>query len=434
MSTLKSLSICNGHIIDPSRRIDENGDLYINNGQIVDSLLTPIRLKFEASNLIVSPGLIDLHVHLREPGQTHKEDIDSGTKAAITGGFTAVGCMPNTLPALDSAEQIEWLVQQAAQRAHCRVYPLGCITLGRKGEIPGDYAAMQSAGAIGFTDDGDGVQDEKIMRQAFEKMKSINALATQHCEFHQQPKGVMHDGRVSRDLGVPGMSHLAEEDMIERDLRLAKSVKGRYHVSHVSTAGAVNMVRQARAEGWPITTEVCPHHLLLSDEDCRGLDPNYKMHPPLRPRADIDACIAGIIDGTIEMLVTDHAPHTSAEKGRGFVEAPAGIIGLETALATFIKALITPSHISWYRLIELMSTNPARIFRIPGGTLQRGAPADITIIDPDLEWTIDVNQFFSKSRNCPFNGWPVRGKTVATIVAGQWVYLDPHYQHLLTQN
>lgn len=427
MTPSASMLIRGGTVIDPTARTSGSTNLFIADGRI--RALTSDTPKtdevVEATGLLVAPGLIDMHVHLREPGGEHKETIATGSAAATAGGFTAVACMPNTNPPLDSPEAIRLVRTRAYEAGQCRVYPVACLSKGRAGRELVDFAALAEAGAVAFSDDGDGLADARLMADAFAALAKLDRMATQHCEDPKFPRGVMHEGSVSRDLGLPGMSPRAEEDMIERDLALAERHRAHYHVAHISTARAIEMVRAAKTGGVRVTTEVCPHHLLLTDEACRSLDANYKVHPPLRTREDVEACLAGVLDGTIDMLVTDHAPHSPEEKARGFLKAPAGIIGLETALALFAKALIEPGHIGWRRLIELMSTAPARIFGLPGGSLDAGSPADITLIDPNATWTIDVNRFRSKSRNCPFHGMAVTGRAVGTIVGGKLKYLVP---------
>lgn len=421
MKTKSSILIKGGRILDPANHTNVVADLRLADG-VVSKESAPesgADLTIEAAGMLVVPGLIDLHVHLREPGGEHKETIQTGTAAAVAGGFTSVACMPNTSPALDTADAISRVWSLAAESARCKVYPIGCLTQGRAGRELVRFAALADAGAIAFSDDGDGLADSTLMSAAFETLAQLGKPVIQHCEDPKFERGVMHEGNVSRELGVTGLSPLAEEFMIARDLAFAEVYDAHYHVAHISTGRAVQLIRSAKASGVRATTEVCPHHLLLTDEACRTQDPNFKMHPPLRPQADVDACIAGLVDGTIDMIVTDHAPHQAAEKSRGFLEAPPGIVGLETSLPLVVKALVTPGHIDWYRLVELMSTAPARIFRLPGGTLTVGSPADVTIIDPHAEWTIDVSKFRSKGRNCPFDGLKVTGRVVYTIVDGE---------------
>ena len=413
-----------GRVVDPGSGHDAPADLTIAGGVISSrgSEKPAFDRVIDAAGLLVVPGLIDMHVHLREPGGEHKETIETGTAAAVAGGFTAVACMPNTVPPADTPNVVKGIIQKAQEDGSCRVYPIACLSVGRAGRELADFRALAEVGAVAFSDDGDGLADNALMAAAFQALATLDRPAVQHCEDPTFTRGVMHEGKVSGELGLSGLSPLAEELMIARDLALAETHDARYHVAHISTRRAVELVRTAKAGSVRVTTEVCPHHLLLTDEACRTKDANFKMHPPLRPQRDVDACIAGVIDGTVDMLVTDHAPHLAEEKARGFLEAPPGIVGLETSLALFAKALIAPRHINWYKLIELMSTAPARIFDVSGGSLAVGSPADVTLIDPHAEWTIEVTRFRSKGRNCPFDGMAVTGRVVCTIVGGEIKY------------
>ncbi len=419
-----SILIEGGCVVDPANGVDAPADLSMAGGVISSfgSEQRPFDRVIDAAGLLVVPGLIDMHVHLREPGGEHKETIETGTAAAVAGGFTAVACMPNTAPPADTPNAVMGILQKAQEVGSCRVYPVACLSKGRAGKELVEFRALADAGAVAFSDDGDGLADSNLMADAFEVLAALDRPLIQHCEDPTFTRGVMHEGEVSSALGLPGLSPLAEEFMIARDLDLAEAHNARYHVAHISTRRAVELVRTAKAGNVRVTTEVCPHHLLLTDEACRTKDANFKMHPPLRPQRDVDACVAGVIDGAIDMLVTDHAPHTAEEKARGFLDAPPGIVGLETSLALFAKALIAPGHIEWYKLIELMSTAPARIFGLPGGSLAVGSPADVTLIDPRAEWTIDAARFRSKGRNCPFDGMDVAGRVVCTIVGGDIKY------------
>ncbi|MCA9243040.1 MAG: dihydroorotase [Phycisphaerales bacterium] len=420
-----TLLIRNGRVIDPSQEIDEIADVFVADGRIrrigggadADEVI-------DAGGRIVAPGLIDMHVHLREPGFEHKETIESGTAAAAAGGFTAVACMPNTNPAIDSDSEVEYVMRQAGRVAHTRVYPIGALTKSRKGQELAELGLMARAGAVAFTDDGDGVMDAGVCLSAMRYASMLNRLVIQHCEDKSLSGGAMNAGPVATRLGLPGITALSEEVMIARDLLLSRDSSARYHVAHISTAGAVELVRRGKADGVRVTTEVCPHHLLLTDADCAGYDPNYKMHPPLRTEADRQACLKGVADGTIDCFVTDHAPHGAQEKELGFQEAPMGIVGLETSLGLFIKALIEPKLIDWPRLISAMSTRQAELLGVTGGTLRVGSQADVTIIDPETEWTVDPERFFSRSRNTPFGGWKLRGRAVGTIVGGRVVMRD----------
>ncbi len=424
----KSILIRNGRIIDPAQEIDEVTSLAIKDGKIAaigSHASKSADEVVDADGLIVAPGLIDMHVHLREPGFEENETIESGTAAAAAGGFTAVACMPNTNPPLDNDASIEFVLRQAARTAHTRVYPIGALTKGREGKDLAEIGLMVRAGAIAFSDDGVGVADASVCLRAMRYVSMFDRLFIQHCEDPAlSGGGCMNAGAIATRLGLPGAGATAEVVMAQRDITLMVGAAVRYHVAHVSTAGTVELVRRAKQEGRHVSTEVCPHHLLLTDEDCCTYDPNYKVNPPLRSRADVDACVAGVRDGTIDCLVTDHAPHGREDKEHEFQFAPFGMIGLETALPLFIQALIDPAAVAWPRLIEAMSTRPAQLLGVAGGNLKVGQPADVTLIDPEREWVIDVEQMRSKSRNTPFDGRKVRGKAVATLVEGEWRYRE----------
>ena len=424
----KSILIRNGRIIDPAQEIDEVTSLAIKDGKIAAIGSRAPKSADEvvdADGLIVAPGLIDMHVHLREPGFEENETIESGTAAAAAGGFTAVACMPNTNPPLDNDAAIEFVLRQAARTAHTRVYPIGALTKGREGKELAEIGLMVRAGAIAFSDDGAGIADAGVCLRAMRYVSMFDRLFIQHCEDPSlSGGGCMNAGANATRLGLPGAGATAEVVMAQRDITLMAGAGVRYHVAHVSTAGAVELVRRAKQEGRHVSTEVCPHHLLLTDEDCCTYDPNYKVNPPLRSRADVDACVAGVKDGTIDCLVTDHAPHGREDKEHEFQFAPFGMSGLETALPLFIQALIDPTAVTWPRMIGAMSTRPAQLLGVAGGTLKVGQPADVTLIDPQREWVIDVEQMRSKSRNTPFDGRKVRGKAVGTLVEGEWRYRE----------
>lgn len=428
----KPILIRGGRIVDPSQGSDETADLAMVDGKIAGIGRTaaaaagPSAEMIDARGLIVAPGLIDMHVHLREPGQEEKETIETGAAAALAGGFTAVACMPNTEPALDDDTQIEFVRRQGKRAAQARVYPIGAITKGRGGKELAEIGLMVKAGAVAFSDDGVGVADPGVCLRAMQYVSMFGKLFIQHCEDKSLAgKGVMNSGPTATRLGLPAIPPMSEDIMVQRDITLARTTNVRYHVAHISTAGSVELVRQAKKLGARVTAEVCPHHLLLTDEACATYDPNFKMNPPLRSKADVAACIEGVRDGTIDCLVTDHAPHLDSEKELGFQEAPFGVIGLETALPLFIQALIEPKVLDWPRLIAALSTRPAELLGIPGGTLKVGSIADVTVIDPDTEWTIDAAAFRSKSRNTPFGGWKVRGRAAMTIVGGELRFRYP---------
>jgi dihydroorotase len=419
---MSSLLIQNGILLDPASAANRPADVLLRDGKVaaVGNNLGKADRVIDAAGMYVTPGLIDIHVHFREPGDEEEETVASGAASAVAGGFTTVCCMPNTKPALDNEAQIEFVLREGKKANLANVLPIGAITKGREGKELAEIGSMHERGAVAFSDDGIGVADASVMRKALQYCKMFDALIMQHCEEPTLSGGSMHAGLVSTALGLSGVPAEAEQLMIARDILLDRTIQCRYHVQHISTAGSVELIRRAKRDGmtW-VTAEVAPHHLLLTDEACRGYDTNYKMNPPLRTAADVEACIAGVKDGTIDLLATDHAPHLAEEKELEFPYAPFGILGLEPALALYVKALVEPGHISWLRLIEMMSTRPAQLVNLANkGTLQVGADADLTIIDPNLDWTIDVELFRSKSRNCPFQGWKLRGRAVMTIVGG----------------
>lgn len=420
------LKITNGRVIDPSQGIDQTTDLWIQNERVLAlgarPDLQPAR-QMDASGLIVCPGLIDMHVHLREPGREEDETIATGTASALAGGVTSVACMPNTEPALDSQAAAEFVYLQAARAGHANVFPIGAITKARKGEELAEIGGLVDGGAVAFTDDGSPVVSAEIMRRALEYCRMFNKAVLSHSEDLDLTRGgVMNEGFVSLQLGLPGMPAAAEEVMVHRDIALAELTGGRLHILHVSTAGSVDLIRRARKQGIAVSGEACPHHFTLTDECLRSFDSNYKMAPPLRTQHDVEAIIEGLKDGTLEVIATDHAPHAPEKKMRELTQAPNGIIGLETLLPICVKALIEPGHLTWPQLIEKLTIHPAKVLGIDRGTLKPGAIADVTMIDPRTEWTIDAEKFKSKSRNCPFHGWSVRGRAKAVLIRGQVKY------------
>ncbi len=418
---MPTLLIINGLITDPSQQLERKADLLIKDGKIaaIGHDLGRAERSIDATNQLVTPGLIDIHVHFREPGDEEEETIASGAAAAVAGGFTTVCCMPNTKPPLDTEAAIEFVLRESQRVGLANVFPIGAITKGRAGKELAEIGSMHQRGAVAFSDDGVGVADASVMRKALQYCKMFDAIIMQHCEEPTLGGGAMHGGIVSTSLGLPGIPPEAEQLMIARDLLLNRKIGCRYHVQHISTAGSVGLIRRAKQDGQSVTAEVAPHHLLLTDENCRGYDTNFKMNPPLRTVEDVAACIQGVVDGTIDCLATDHAPHLAEEKELEFANAPFGILGLECALPLYVKALVEPGHITWTRLIELMTIAGAKIAKLNKGTLAIGADADVTIIDPNLKWKIDKSAFKSKSRNCPFDGWEVTGKATHTIVGGE---------------
>lgn len=422
---MSSIFIKNGTILDPSRNLEQRGGLLIRDGKIA-SIVAPNTSSgtqadqvIDATGCYITPGLIDIHVHFREPGDEEEETIASGSAAAVAGGFTTVCCMPNTKPPLDNEGLIEFVIRESERVGLANVFPIGAITKGRAGKELAEIGSMVARGAIAISDDGVGVADPAVMRKALQYAKMIDTVIMQHCEEPSLGGGAMHAGLMSTVLGLPGIPAEAEQLMIGRDLMLNRTIGCRYHVQHISTAYSVELIRMGKREGMNVTAEVAPHHLLLTDESCRHYDTNYKMNPPLRTAADVKACIDGVKDGTIDCLATDHAPHLAEEKELEFQYAPFGILSIECALALYIKALIEPGHISWMKMIDMMTHQAAKIIRLDRGTLGDGAVADVTIIDPNMEWTIDLERMKTKSRNCPFGGWKVKGRATHTIVDGE---------------
>lgn len=435
---MPSLTLINGRVIDPGNGLDDQTDLVLTDGKVasIGKITRPDAsadsVVIDASGCLISPGLIDVHVHFREPGQEEKETIATGSAAAVAGGFTSVCCMPNTQPALDDDSRIEFVTRQAERAGLANVFPIGAVTKGREGKELAEIAQMAASGAVGFSDDGVGVASAGVMAKALAYIAMTGKVFMQHCEDPQLGGGAMNAGALATKLGLSGWPRVAEELMIQRDIMLnrAQGSKTRYHVQHLSSGGSVELVRRARTDligQATITAEASPHHLLLTEDDCATYDPNFKMNPPLRARRDIDELIEGIKDGTITVLATDHAPHTLEDKQVEFTAAAYGILGLECALPLYIKALIDSEAIDWPKLIEMMTINGAELCGLTGkGKLGVGDDADVTIIDPNAAWTIDANQFASRSRNCPFDGWNVKGRSIATIVGGDVkLALDP---------
>ncbi len=423
------LLIKNGHLIDPSQGQNSGKNVLIEDGKVSAWLGTnepsPEDVEvFDASGLIVAPGFIDMHVHLREPGQEHKETIASGCAAAVAGGWTSVCPMPNTQPINDNAAITRYMIEQAERAGLANVFPIGAITKSSDGTELAEMGEMKAAGAVAVSDDGRPVPNAGMMRRAMQYAKDFDLPVIDHCEDKSLSSGgVMHEGRVSLLLGLKGMPALAEEIDAVRDIILAKETGAHIHVAHVSTAGAIDAVRRAKSEGVNVTCEVTPHHFTLTDKAVEGYDTNTKMSPPLRSEEHLAAILEGIKDGTIDAIATDHAPHHADEKSLEYDRAPMGITGLETALGLAFNELVHKGVIDLVRLVELCSTNPAKIFRLHNrGTLAVGSVADVTILDPTLSWTYRNVDSRSRSRNSPFDGWAFTGAAVATIVAGKIAY------------
>jgi len=423
----KPILLRGGRVIDPSQGIDGVQDVLLAEGVVVgvDREISPPEGTeiVPVNGLVVCPGLIDLHVHLREPGFEHKETIASGARAAVAGGFTAVCAMPNTDPPIDDPASVGFVYAEGVRVGLARVYPVGAVSVGMRGERLTEVGEMVDAGAVAITDDGLPVADAGLMRLALEYTQTFGIPVASHCEERSLSRGgSMNEGAVSTRLGLMGIPNAAEDVMIARDLLLAELTGGRLHIQHVSTRGGVAMIREAKARGIAVTAEATPHHFTLTEEAVDGYRTDAKMNPPLRTAEDVAAVRAGIADGTLDVIATDHAPHHYDEKEQAFDEAPFGIVGLETALGLAVTELVEKGVITLPQLVERMSTAPARAFRLPGGTLRPGSPADVTVFDPSAEWTVEPEAFLSRSRNTPFGGWRLRGRALYTIVGGRVVW------------
>ncbi len=425
-----TLLLKGGRLIDPATNRDGELDLLVQDGKIarIGKNLPAdgaevIALK---SGWIVAPGLIDIHVHLREPGQEHKETVATGTASAVAGGFTAVACMPNTDPINDHPGITELILRKAAQANLARVYPIGAVSIGSKGEQLAELGAQKAAGCVAFTDDGRPVASALLMRRALEYAGMLGVPIIDHCEDPSlKGDGVAHEGFRAASLGLRGIPGAAEAIMVERDIALAELTGGAFHVAHMSARQSLRAVRAAKMRGLRVTSEVAPHHFVLTDESLEDpirYDTNTKMNPPLREAADRDAMLEGLADGTVDVIATDHAPHHADEKLVEFDRAPFGIVGLETAIPLVFDRLVHSGRISLTRMIELLSTNPARVLSLPGGSLREGEPADITVLAPDATTTVRAVELKSKSKNTPFDGWTLRGAVAATFVGGRLVY------------
>ena len=419
---MAKILIQNGRVIDPARQVDRVTSLLIEDGRIVglDAQSGGDEETIDATGKIVSPGLIDIHVHLREPGGEEDETIATGTAAALAGGFTSIACIPNTDPPIDTQGTVEFVRSKAAAADNCNVFVVACVSHGRAGKELAEIGQLVEAGAVAFTDDGAPIYNPELMRRAFEYCLMFDKPVLNHAEIRELTEhGVMHEGLTSLILGLTGMPPAAEHVMASRDLALAEETGGRYHLMHVSTGGSIDSVRRAKLRGVRVTTEVCPHHFTLTDESLRSFDSNFKMNPPLRGKGHVKGCIDGLIDGTIDAIVTDHAPPAKEKKMQELDQAPFGIVGLETALGLVVTRLIEPGHLDWPTALAKMTVNPARILGVNKGTLKIGADADVTIIDPHVRWTVDPAEFRSQSTNTPFAGWELTGRAETVIVAGR---------------
>lgn len=422
---MNDILITGGRVIDPANGLDKKTDLAIAGGKIAGlgkAAAGPAKRAIDAAGMIVCPGLIDLHTHCREPGHEEEETIASASAAAVAGGFSAILAMPNTHPPVDDDSAVHYIHQRGHQVKLARVLVAGTITKAREGKELAEMGLMAEAGAVAFTDDGEGIASSVVMQRALQYARMLDVPLLQHCQDPALFTGVMNSGAVAVRLGLAGIASSGEIIMLRRDLELVERTGGRYHVMHVSAAGSVELIRQAKAAGLSVTAEATPHHLLMTDAACTSYDPNYKMNPPLRSASDVEALRQGVADGTIDCLATDHAPHSKEEKELEFGLAPFGIISLDCALGLYAKALIDSGVCDWPRLIAALTVNPAKVLKQPLGTLSAGSAADVTIINPKANYTVDVSSFASRSRNCPYDGWQLSARPVMTIVGGQVKY------------
>jgi dihydroorotase len=423
------LLLVGGRVVDPSRDVDETADVLIQDGRVTavgaGQAAPPGAMVQDVRGKVVAPGLVDVHVHLREPGNEDEETIASGARAAAAGGFTAVCAMPNTDPVTDNQAAVGFIVRQSLRAGFARVYPIGAISVGQKGERLAEFGEMVGAGAVAVSDDGQPVVSSHLMRTALEYARTFDIPVADHCEDPSlSAGGAMHEGLVSTRLGLKGIPAAAEEIMVARDILLAELSGGRVHLCHVSTRGSVELIRRAKERGLRVTAEATPHHLTLTDAACEGYDTHAKMNPPLREAADVTALRQALKDGVIDCIASDHAPHAYDEKDAAFDDAPFGIVGLETALGVAYTELVKGGVLTLPELISRMSTVPARLFGVPGGTLRPGAPADVVVLDVTSGWTVDPARFHSKSRNTPFAGRSLTGRAALTVVAGKIVHQE----------
>lgn len=423
---MESICLRGGRVLDPASKTDARADVLVENGRISaigPNLQVPPGVRtIDVGDAWVTPGLIDIHVHLREPGQEYKEDILSGTTSAAVGGFTAVCCMPNTKPPNDNRAVTELIIRRAQEVGKVRVYPIGAITQGLEGKALAEMGELKDAGCVAVSDDGRPVMDSEVMRRAFEYARTFNMVLIQHCEDLCLARGgSMHEGAVSTRAGIRAQPSVAESAMVARDLELVALTGARYHVAHISAAESIRLVREAKQRGLPVTAEVTPHHLVLTDEACATYDTNTKMNPPLRASRDVEAARAALIDGTIDCIATDHAPHSPVEKDVEFEQAAFGVIGLETAIPLTID-MVANKQMSALDWVERLTLAPARVLGLPGGRLEVGAVADIAVINPNAPWTFSKEAVVSRSKNSPFLGQAMKGKAVLTMVGGRIVH------------
>jgi dihydroorotase len=425
---MPALWIQNARVIDPASRRDAPGDLFIDQGRIVAPLSAAARKRarrIDARGLVACPGLVDVHVHFREPGQTHKETIATGSRAAAAGGFTSVVCMPNTSPVADNSGTIQLMKDVISRDAVVRVHPTGCITVGMKGQVLAPIGSLKRAGVVAITDDGECVQSNDLMRRAVEYARMFSLPVMDHCQDYSMTQGaVMNEGVVSTRLGLRGWPHAAEDIIVARNIILAEQTGAHIHLQHISSRYSVDHIRRAKARGVRVTAEATPHHLALTEEALAGYDTHFKMNPPLRTEADRQALIAGLRDGTLDIIATDHAPHTDYEKDKEFDYAPNGILGLETALPVCLDVLVRQARFKLSRVVDLMTRLPAKIVDLPAGTLAEGAAADVCLFDPEETWRYDAKAGQSKSSNSPWSGRELQGRVRKTIVGGKVVYAD----------
>lgn len=420
----KKIVIKNGRVIDPSSKLNEKKDILVEDGKIVkvdNNIPADDAREINAKNLIVSPGFIDLHVHLREPGFEYKETIETGARAAAAGGFTAICCMANTNPVNDNGTVTRTIIQIAQKAASSLVFPIGAVTKKLEGKELAEIGEMKESGAVALSDDGHCLQNPRILRNAMEYGSMFGLTVVEHCEDESAKGGVINEGEISADCGIRGIPSTAEVTIAVRNIVISEYTGLPIHLAHISAQGTVEAVRTARAKGIKVTCEVTPHHFTLTEKELKGFDPDYKMNPPLRTKEDISSIKEGLADGTIDCIATDHAPHAQWEKEVELDNAPFGVVGLETALGLSLR-LVEEGVLTLEQMISLFTNRPASIFNLPGGSLAEGSPADICIFDPDREWTVTPHEFFSKGRNTPFKGWKLKGKNLVTIVGGDIVY------------